>query len=57
MDEKTKQANRALEGMVRAFNKVTKDALPIIKKQTAEGMMRGASKELKDLFMSRVDLS
>lgn len=57
MDEKTKQANKALEGMVRAFNKVTKDEMPIIKKQTAEGMMRGASKELKDLFMSRVDLS
>jgi hypothetical protein len=42
--------------MIRAFDKTTKGKHPAIKKGVAEGMMRGVSKELKDLYMSLIDL-
>lgn len=59
MDEKQRieRGNRALQASVNAFNKVTKGALPILKKQTAESMMEGRSEETKRLFMSKIDLS
>lgn len=59
MDEKQRieRGNRALQAAVNAFNKVTKGALPILKKQTAESMMKGKSEAMKQSFMSRIDLS
>jgi hypothetical protein len=59
MDEKKRaeRANKMLQATVNAFNKVTKGKLPILKKQTAESMMNGKSEEMKQSFMSRIDLS
>lgn len=59
MDEKQRaeRANKILQAMVTGFNKATKGELPILKKLTAESMMKGRREELKKLFMSRVDLS
>lgn len=59
MDEKQRaeRANRRLDAMVNAFNKQAKGRLPVIKKSVAESLMKGKSKELKGLFMSRIDLS
>lgn len=59
MDEKKRpeRIDWRLEAKISGFNKATKGALPIIKKQTAESLMKDASPELKALFMSRVDLS
>lgn len=59
MDEKKRpeRIDWRLEAKINAFNKATKGALPIIKKQVAESMMKDASPKQRDLFMSRVDLS
>ena len=59
MDEKEREerGNRALQATINAFNRATKGALPIIKKQVAESMMKGKSEAMKQSFMSRIDLS
>ena len=59
MDEnqRAERANRYLNAMVSAFNKVTEGKLPILKKQTAESMTKDWSEAMKQSFMSRVDLS
>lgn len=59
MDEKKRpvRIDWRLEAKISGFNKATNGELPIIKKQTAESLMRDASPEQRALFMSRVDLS
>ena len=59
MDEKQRalHASKILHAMVNGFNRATKGKLPIIKKQTAESMMKGKGEALKEAFMSRIDLS
>lgn len=51
------RAHLRLDAMVNAFNRATKGKLPIIKRQTAESLMKGKGEELKKEFMSRIDLS
>ena len=57
LEARARRANRYLDAMVSGFNKATKGKLSVLKKQTAESMMKGKSEELKKLFMSRIDLS
>lgn len=57
LEARARRANRILQATVNAFNRATKGALPIIKKQTAEAMMAGRSEAMRQSFMSRIDLS
>ena len=54
--KRAEHASKNLQATVNAFNK-TPGGGPIIKKQVPESMMKGESKELTDLFMSRIDLT
>jgi hypothetical protein len=57
LEARAKHASKILQSLVNGFNRATKGEISIIKRQTAESLMKEKSEELKKAFMSIIDLS